>query len=243
MGSVFEEWRIRLKKGETIQIVTAEDFKHMTEMTWGKYEFMNDIDLSGINIKPEYYGSFGYAGTVNGNGFTIKNLTLDKVHTIGDHDQFSLFGKIFGADISNINFDNVKLNIKSNNKVDFGLIGNYCSELKCKNITLKGFHLPNANLHEVGGLFGWLDGGIAENCKVSMTVDDDLQDTSKLFTGYKGAIAGSTRFCKIRNCEAEVIQKNEIIHGFVDYFRCTLYKCKSNIDLYGQRDSGARIYE
>lgn len=63
-------------------IYDAEDLQNMQEDLTANYILMNDIDLSGINWKPMrpsrtgVYTS-GFIGTLEGNGFTIRNLTVN----------------------------------------------------------------------------------------------------------------------------------------------------------------------
>ena len=63
-------------------IYDAEDLQNMQEDLTANYILMNDIDLSGINWKPMQpsktgvYTS-GFIGTLEGNGFTIRNLTVN----------------------------------------------------------------------------------------------------------------------------------------------------------------------
>ena len=63
-------------------IYDADDLQNMQEDLTANYILMNDIDLSGINWKPMrpsktgVYTS-GFTGTLEGNGFTIRNLTVN----------------------------------------------------------------------------------------------------------------------------------------------------------------------
>ena len=63
-------------------IYDAEDLQNMQEDLTANYILMNDIDLSGINWKPMRYSktgvyTLGFTGTLEGNGFTIRNLTVN----------------------------------------------------------------------------------------------------------------------------------------------------------------------
>lgn len=63
-------------------IYDAEDLQNMQEDLTANYILMNDIDLSGINWKPMRPSSTGvytsgFIGTLEGNGFTIRNLTVN----------------------------------------------------------------------------------------------------------------------------------------------------------------------
>lgn len=63
-------------------IYDADDLANIANDMTGKYILMNDIDLSGINWKPMRPSSTGvytsgFIGTLEGNGFTIRNLTVN----------------------------------------------------------------------------------------------------------------------------------------------------------------------
>ncbi len=70
-------------------IYDAEDLQNMQEDLTANYILMSDIDLSGINWKPmkpsrtgvqpsiSGFWTSGFTGTLEGNGFTIRNLTVN----------------------------------------------------------------------------------------------------------------------------------------------------------------------
>ena len=63
-------------------IYDAEDLANIANDMTGKYILMNDIDLSGIDWQPLKASSpggytSGFIGTLEGNGFTIRNLTVN----------------------------------------------------------------------------------------------------------------------------------------------------------------------
>lgn len=58
-------------------IYDADDLQNMQEDLTANYILMSDIDLSGINWKPMGKHSYPFTGTLDGNGFTIRNLTVN----------------------------------------------------------------------------------------------------------------------------------------------------------------------
>lgn len=73
-------------------IYDAEDLQNMQEDLTANYILMSDIDLSGINWEPMRYNktgvyTYGFTGTLEGNGFTIRNLTVNEEK----HDDGALF--------------------------------------------------------------------------------------------------------------------------------------------------------
>lgn len=86
---------------------TIDDVKNMKKT--GKYILLNDIDFSGENWTSIYNtSSTGFSGTLDGNGYSIKNLNKP------------LFGRIEKAVIKNIKFENV--NIEQPNEFKIGAI-------------------------------------------------------------------------------------------------------------------------
>lgn len=58
-------------------IYDAGDLQNMQEDLTANYILMNDIDLSGINWTPITKRGYPFTGTFEGNGFTIRNLTVN----------------------------------------------------------------------------------------------------------------------------------------------------------------------
>ncbi len=102
-----------IAQGYTI-IKTAADLDNIRNDLNGKYILMNDIDLSGINwesiggladtsVQPNPSDCF--QGELNGNGYTINNLTVNNPSGYG-----GLFGVILNAEIKNLGLENVDIN-------------------------------------------------------------------------------------------------------------------------------------
>ena len=91
-------------QGYTI-ISSADDFQKMRDDLDGKFILMSDIDLSG-----EVWECIGdlnnpFTGEFNGNGYTISNLLFDD----GTQNYSGFFGRVYGADISNVGFENANV--------------------------------------------------------------------------------------------------------------------------------------
>ena len=102
-----------IAQGYTI-IKTAADLDNIRNNLSGKYILMNDIDLSGINWEP--IGGLAdtsvlpnpsdcFQGELNGNGYTINNLTVNNPSGYG-----GLFGATLNAEIKNLGLENVDIN-------------------------------------------------------------------------------------------------------------------------------------
>lgn len=75
----------------------------------GSYELISDIDCGGAEI--ECFAPI-FNGKLNGNGHTIRNLTLKK-RIISDGELVALFESGWKAEIKNIVFANIKLSINT----------------------------------------------------------------------------------------------------------------------------------
>ena len=102
-----------IAQGYTI-IKTAADLDNIRNHLNGKYILMNDIDLSGINWEPiagqsqpvEPNPSDCFQGELNGNGYTINNLTVNNSSSL----YAGLFGVTLNAEIKNLGLENVDIN-------------------------------------------------------------------------------------------------------------------------------------
>lgn len=107
-----------------IGIYSAEDFDKIRDNPRANYILMRDIDLSGINFAPIESTDAGeiFSGIFNGNGYTVKNLTLDSSDSKNGY--FGLFGKTKGCFI-NLTVEDFTLDIElynSQNDVCIGTI-------------------------------------------------------------------------------------------------------------------------
>ena len=100
-----------IAQGYTV-IKTAEQLQNIENNLDGKYILMNDIDLSSIsNWTPigktsgssSDYESF--TGTLDGNGYVIKNLTIEQPDVMYN----GLFAHTAGATLKNIGLENVNI--------------------------------------------------------------------------------------------------------------------------------------
>ena len=126
-----------IAQGYTI-IKTADDLNDIrNNPSGGKYILMNDIDLSGYNWEP-----ISFNGTFNGNGYVIKNLTINKP----SQNNVGLFSSIIGS-VYNLGLE--KVNVTGNNTVG-ALVANLTSGT-ITNCYVTGSVSGNNN---VGGLEG-----------------------------------------------------------------------------------------
>ena len=118
-------------------IKTVDDLNNIRNNPKGKYILMNDIDLSGYNWEP-----MDFNGTLDGNGYVIKNLTINK--STEDNVGFIRNGGA-NSNVCNLGLENI--NITGHNNVG-GFAGGLAYITNCY-VTGK----VNGNQY-VGGLIG-----------------------------------------------------------------------------------------
>ena len=127
----------------------------------GKFILMNDIDLSGYDNwyetnKEIYENGLAFIGTFDGNGYEIKNLTMQ------NSGQAGFFGQTYQAEIKNLGFENV--DIESGNNYS-GSIASISIDTLISNCYTTG----KISGSVTGGLVGG-NGGIIDCCYSTVTV-------------------------------------------------------------------------
>lgn len=140
-------------------IKTAQDLQNMKNNLTGKYILMNDIDLSGIaNWTPIGTEADSFKGIFDGNGFVIKNLTIDS-----NSENVGLFGHTTLATIKNVGLENV--NIKagagtSESQINVGAFVGTATSTTLSNVyvtgTIAGVNTDTNDIY-AGGLVGNLN--------------------------------------------------------------------------------------
>lgn len=123
-----------------IVIRTVQDLQNMKNNPSGSYILANDLDLSGFNYVP-----FDFSGTLDGAGYKIKNLNVDRAANYN-----GLFSKINSANIKNLTFENANV---GNEQYSYqGVLAGYAN-----NSTVTNVHSINGTvkaLNFAGGLIG-----------------------------------------------------------------------------------------
>ena len=178
---------IRLSEKEAIAqgytvIKTAQDLDNIRNNLNGKYILMDDIDLSSFsNWDPIGNDSIHFTGTLEGNGFVIENLTINR----SNGSDIGLFGYIDNAEIRNIGLENI--NIIGHSSVG-GLVGTQTSGT-ISNCYTNGTLQARTGLF-CGGLAGYNTGTITDSySKVSIT--SGKYDVGGLVGYNKGTITNS----------------------------------------------------
>ena len=169
-----------IDQGYTV-IKTAQDLDNIRNDLDGKYILMNDIDLSSYsNWDPigeiDYDAGTGqiFTGTLDGNGYTISNLTINRP----DEDGVGLFGTIgdpstmTGGDIKNLGLENFKIS----GQAYVGALASFSFG------TITNCHVTGdfASVEYTGGLVGDNSGTISNSFFIGKVASD----------GYVGGLAG-----------------------------------------------------
>ncbi len=173
--------------GKTYTLSSKEDLIALQDLTnIGKdtsgatFVMTSDIDMSGVNDfigigDGKNIGSYFY-GTFDGNGYVVKNLTINKP----DEDCVGLFGYAMSAVIKNLGVENCDITGKS---WVGGLIGNAIMMQQVSSCFVVGGNVKGDN--RVGGLLGYNSGGSKVNsCYVfgSVTGRTDVDDIASNFS-------------------------------------------------------------
>ena len=174
---------------EEFQISTAADLRGLavlvndvtpTAFAGKTVNLANDIDLEGVNFTPigNNSGNNAFKGTFDGNGHTIRRLSIDSDKNAG------LFGFISGnGEIKNVRVEVLK--IKTSSSSAGGLVGYYVSTKPIDNChVIADSIIANTN---TGGLVGY--GGGTSN----ITIQNSSSNTNVLSNekkGYSGGLVG-----------------------------------------------------
>ena len=197
-----------LAQGYTL-IKTADELQAMQDNLSGKYILMNDIDLAGYSWTAVGTSSDIFSGEFNGNGYVIKNLTVNQ----SGLDYQGLFGRVSHAKISNVGLENVE--VKGNTGT--GALAGYTDNSDFRNCYVDGVSISGGLA--TGGLTGTLDGGGIQSCYIingsvtssSFNVGGLVGDAnSGIMDSYStvdvtgnqrvGGLAGSFSMGSIKNC-------------------------------------------
>lgn len=166
----------------------------------------NDIDCEGLtNFAPIGYGNYFFAGTFDGNGKAIKNLTI----TDNAGDCVGLF-RILGEHgmIKDLTIDNLSLSGGNSSSNNIGGLVGFLNGGAISNCILKNSKIScktNSLSPTVGGLVGGLSSGSITDCTVqACTVKAVTQDnTNSGPVAQAGGIVGNAYGGTITGCQVK----------------------------------------
>lgn len=159
----------------------------------GKYRLMNDIDLSG----DEWVPIDGFRGTLDGNGYRIKGMTIRENGTGEDEAEFGLFGNLYDAEILNLGLCDVDINIAGT----FGGTGAIAGSIESSSIKNCFVSGKICGRYTVGGLVGKAAFNCEiENCYNTASVEH-MKDGEYVNDSVAGiVVAGEDNYFEVTNC-------------------------------------------
>lgn len=188
----------------------------------------NNIDLQGVDWIPigfyrdstEKNGEIPYpfSGYFDGNGYTIKNLSLSG---FPEYNNVGLFGAVTDATIQNLTIIPDSSKIKGNDRT--GVLVGYAEDSIIRDVTVKNAYISSTGIS--GGIAGEISGCVIENATCDKVMIDAADGADVI---YAGGIAGIASDSSIVDCEVSTgdgttarIQGTGYIGGIVGYQNAT----------------------
>lgn len=199
-------------------IYTAQELNSMRSDLTGKYILMNDIDLSSWG-NWESVGHWdtdtGFSGVFDGNGYSIKNMKVDKQVPDEYIDAVGLFGWVQNATIKNVVLDKPYIRFTAGTNDDYifgvgGLIGS-SKNTTIENIRVKDLSILSDNQNIWSEFIGGIVGDAKETVIKNVMVNGEIVGTD-----FIGGIAGMLTDGHLENAYADInITGNEIMGGIL----------------------------
>ncbi len=208
------------EESQVIQISTPQELQNMKDMPEKSYELICDIDMAGVAWEP-----FSFGGELNGNGYSILNLSVDAVgeetHITydGNYKEYEtsfagFFTCIEDATITNLNLVNVNVDVDIEDNCFIGSIAGYSENSTISNCTVTGkLSLSvNASNFGVGGVVGYGNGYMSEiTANTTMIcIDTNAEERDEQFMG--GLCAAG--YMNMDNCDV-TLDGYVSDHGYV----------------------------
>lgn len=194
-----------------ITIRTATELQNISADMTADYELGCDIDLSSLE-KWTPIGTAGdinvaFNGTLNGNGYKIKNMTIS-VNSTYERNLVGLFRMLGNCTIKNLVIENATINSTGyNNCIGILAGGVYYKAPQIENVSVQGtMNITHNYLYNsyafraVGGFIGSCYGD-----STYMTFNDCISNVNLSITGssrsiYVGGFIGYLRYAKLYRC-------------------------------------------
>ena len=161
-------------------ISSVDDLDLIRKNSTKVFKLLNDIDLSGVS---NFQTISNFSGTLDGNGFAIKNLTLNN--------QSSFINTLSSRGVvKNLNFENIS--ITNRNSSHTGIFGTVSGQLE--NIAIKSGKISNQSSNNgqylgTGALAGVLSsGGAIKDCYSSANVTQGINVGGLIGLNQNGTI-------------------------------------------------------
>ena len=190
-------------------IYNNEDLNAVRNNLDGKFILMNDIDTASVtNWIPIGSDTAPFTGTFNGNGYSVKNLTVNIKSEDSDTSNgysVGLFGTVEDAVIANVDMENVNISINYPYEIGYpvGAVAGESSNSKILNCSSNGnIEAVLGGGFDMGGIVGKLygkGGSLVENCSSSANLkatgkDEGIFDFPMGYSTIVGGIVGSASY-------------------------------------------------
>lgn len=216
-------------------IDNVDKFMGMTETTDKFYQLSRDLDFNGIVFTP----ITTFAGTFDGNGMTISNLTFSTTNDNG-----GIFAENTGT-IKDLTASKVIITQEGSIAADKGvgiLVGTNAKTISNSSVinssSIKATITTGSAQGNLGLLAGFNKGtGSIKECKVSdssITISEETASKTNL-GGFAGKSLGSVTFSSANNVtvshECDLTGGGSNIGGFLGYGNGTIEGCSSNTQI------------
>ncbi len=191
-------------EAETVtEIRTAEDLNNIRNNLSGKYILMNDIDLSSYeNWEPIGSSETPFTGELDGNGFTISNITVKEKTADNGTFYCGLFGNAGGSVIKNAIVSDAEIDVEyigsdSESKCKIGTIAGYGADISDCTVTGK-MNIKGFSSSEIGGIIGGNLFGAVSQCANYADINAEIDSTATKLA--IGGIIGYSKYTEISEC-------------------------------------------
>ncbi len=237
---------------DVVEVSTPEDLQSMTEPVL--YRLTNDIDLTGFDWTP-----YIFVGALDGNGYSIKNLTIDQttgVANSGNTHVMGMFTRIRGGSVYHLTLKDSVVNVVlenpySNESIWFnvGVLAGWLQDeskiynVQIKNAKLTTAHNMNGSSH-IGGMIGQV---ISDSTmeKVSAVIEithtiETQEDSIHIVGGLIGQVIPRHRFYLNQayvNGDIESLNRGSVGGLIGNVHRSDIYNVSTNVQLKAIADS------
>lgn len=226
-----------IEEGYTV-IKTAEELRAIANNMSGKYILMADIDLADIEWTPIGGVDDPFTGKLNGNGYSIKNLSLN-VDDGAKTENVGFFGVTDGAEITNINFTNAKITTpESYNKGSVGIVAGTAMNTIFDGVSASGDVTGHQKL---GGLVGTVADSYQkengahssfQNCSTNVNINGSYYAGGLI--GYVNSTYSNDMVIYNCNTSGNINVKEKCAGGLIGEAGktiVTLNKCSSDVNI------------
>lgn len=224
-------------------IDNVDKFMSITETTDKFYQLSRDLNFTGIDFTP----IATFAGTFDGNGMTISNITFST-----KNDNGGIFAENTGT-IKNLIASKVVITQEGSIAMDKGvgiLVGTNAKTISNSSVINSSSIRATITTGSAQGNLGLLAGfnkgtGSIKECKVSdcsITISEETASKTNL-GGFAGKSLGSVKFSSANNVsvshECDLTGGGSNIGGFLGYGNGTIEGCSSNATISDAQTAGS----